>query len=57
MGCQDCYRMRPCEECINAELQREYMISQIEKIEDMKLINVSSGEDAFLGDRYVPTEG
>lgn len=51
MGCTDCYRTTVCEECINAELQIEYHNRMVQEQEPQR-INISSGEDAFVGELH-----
>lgn len=56
MGCTDCYSTQVCPACINAELQVQYYRQYQAPINLERKINVSSGEDAFVGDVYVSEE-
>lgn len=50
IGCTDCYRMNVCDVCINAELQIEHHRRHSVSEPEEKKINISSGEDAFIGE-------
>lgn len=58
MGCIDCYRTKVCDSCANAELQiacqEQFVQEEPRSLE--RLVNISSGEDAFMGDVYVSEE-